>query len=454
MWNFFCHNNNTRIDLERNKDETDLGRNKKDIINDLEREIKTFMDKQTDNIKSIFNDDKFKVQKPIERSNVVNNNFHTNENDINVLQDYVIQWSIEGAHYANSTRCNLTLFNIGSFLGANGFLESISLFYICFMKIPINNKTEGEIKKDIEDCLRYIDSGERDQLNEKWNININDNQLKNLQFAKDYLINQFQDKITEDIFKRLNNNKFKKIWNWCKTKFCNLGIIICFFISKKLSLNDYIKAKNSINRNYLIEELFNKLNLETFKNNNIFIIAIDNDTDSWNNYGATFLGYPLKGLGEKHRARKLILNDVDGFMVGNGHNKTEFLYKFYCNRINEIKKFFEENNQRIDDINKGLNININIREIAQDLDNINQKYQYQGHLEEDLSTRANTTTETDPERLAEMERIQRDLRTSNSCRETETLKYKQIQTMGQNNIYPYNRNEFQEEKEEPQKEYA
>lgn len=140
-------------------------------------------------------------------------------------------------------------------------------------------------------------------------------------------------------------------------------------------------------------------------------------------------------------------------MVGNGHNKTEFLYKFYCNRINEIKKFLEENNQRIDDINNGLNININIREIAQDLDNINQKYQYQGHLE-DLSTRANTTTETDPERLAEMERIQRDLRTSNSCRETETLKYKQIQTMGQNNIYPYNRNEFQEEKEEPQKEYA
>ncbi len=80
----------------------------------------------------------------------------------NLSTTMTFQWSIHGSNYANTTKCNLTLFNIGNLLGAIGSLYSISLFYYYFMKIPIDNySTEESIKKDIEDCLTYIDNGNK-----------------------------------------------------------------------------------------------------------------------------------------------------------------------------------------------------------------------------------------------------------------------------------------------------
>ncbi len=191
--------------------------------------------------------------KNIEYSIVANNNFHTNEKEIKSLYDHVIQWSIHGFNYANSTKCNLTHFNIGNLVGANGFLYSISLFYYYFMKIPIDNySTEEIIKKDIEDCLTYIDNGNIAKLNEKWNVKINEKYLNNLRLSKDFLINQFQEKISDDIFEKLNNNIIKKIWVCCKTKICKFCTIIFFFITEKLSKKEYIKKKNIINKKYLI----------------------------------------------------------------------------------------------------------------------------------------------------------------------------------------------------------
>ena len=392
---FNCSNSSSNIDLKITKEK----------IDNLERAVEIFMKEQEKNIISIFNDPKFKVQKNIEYNIDPNNKFQRNENEITALHDYVIQWFIQGSNYANSTRCNLTLFNIGSLLGANGLLYSISLFYYYFMKIPIDNITEEVIKKDIEDCLKYIDNGDINQLNLKWNVHLNDNQLNNLRLAKDFLVNQFQEKINEDIFQKLNNNIIKRIWQCCKTKFVNFCSIIFFFLTEKLSENEYIKTKNRINKYYLIQKILTKIDIETFENNNIFIISTDNNVDSWVNYGATFQGYYLRGLGEMHRARKLILNQIDGFMAGNVNNPNRLLYNFYYSKINDIKLFFTRNNQKIDNIKKGLNITINIGEIAEELDYINQKYYNEGLIDEQRISNASTmesiNVEMDDERKCE-----------------------------------------------------
>ena len=66
----------------------------------------------------------------------------------NLSTTMTFQSSIHDSNYSNSTKCNLTFFNIGSLLRAIGFLYSISLFYYYFMKIPMdNNSIEESIKK-------------------------------------------------------------------------------------------------------------------------------------------------------------------------------------------------------------------------------------------------------------------------------------------------------------------
>jgi hypothetical protein len=67
--------------------------------------------------------------------------------------------SIQGKNKLNITNCDFTLFNIGGFLGSDGFLYSICLFYYYFMKIPSENREKNDVIKDIETCLEHIDNG-------------------------------------------------------------------------------------------------------------------------------------------------------------------------------------------------------------------------------------------------------------------------------------------------------
>lgn len=153
-----------------------------------------------------------------------------------------------------------------------------------------------------------------------------------------------------------------------------------------------------------------------------------------------------------HRARKLIVNETDGFMVGNnGNNPNKLLYDFYINKINDIKLFFTRNNQKIDNINKGLNIAINIDEIAEELDYINKKYYNEEQIDEqrisNAPTRESISIELDSERKYEMERLTKQLQNNNYYRETESLKVNQTQITERNNNFAYNRNEQEDEKE-------
>lgn len=71
------------------------------------------------------------------------------------------------------------------------------------MKIPIQNRDTNEIMRDIEIWLNHIDNSNIEELNSKWRVELNDDLLKNLKIAKDFLINLFQEKITENIFYKI-----------------------------------------------------------------------------------------------------------------------------------------------------------------------------------------------------------------------------------------------------------
>ena len=93
-------------------------------IKKLEQKIKAFCDQNKQKIKNMFNFEFFSEE------NIV---YNFDENDQikkidngEMLTDFVIQWSIPGK--MNSTKCRLTFFNLGSFLGANCFI-----FYLHFL---------------------------------------------------------------------------------------------------------------------------------------------------------------------------------------------------------------------------------------------------------------------------------------------------------------------------------
>ena len=173
-----------------------------DKIISLENKIKDFIENQKKNIKECFNDKEYSEQNIDYTIDTRNNSIQKNEK-LNCLKDFAIQWSIPGNYKVNSTKCHLTFFNIGALLGADGFLYSISFFYYYFMKIPIQNRDTNEIMRDIEIWLNHIDNSNIEELNSKWRVELNDDLLKNLKIVKYFLINLFQEKITENIFYKI-----------------------------------------------------------------------------------------------------------------------------------------------------------------------------------------------------------------------------------------------------------
>ena len=126
------------------------------------------------------------------------------------------------------------------------------------------------------------------------------------------------------------------------------------------------------------------------------IIATDNDIDSWKNYGSTFTSFYLKGANDiYHYAKKLSLNVMDGFITGNNANsQNKLLYDFYYNKIDDIKQFFIRNQAKIDKINKTIDVEICIKEIAEDIDYYNEKYNNENMIDREPISQITTTRQT------------------------------------------------------------
>ena len=201
----------------------------------------------------------------------------------------------------------------------------------------------------------------------------------------------FQEKVTDDLFEKLNNtllNKISKYFNIIKKGVSTFFPFIWYLLSGKLEPKrekeaDYLKRKNKINRNYLPALIVDKMNINFFANNNIFILATDDNSTPLVNYGIAFTGDYIIGLGEMHKARKLVEGLKDGFMTKNKENKK--VYDFYFKRINDIKLFFYKNQDKIDKINRGMDMDISIQEISKGLNYLNEKYLKEGVLENDRS---------------------------------------------------------------------
>ena len=103
------------------------------------------MNNQSKKIKTIFNENCKKQN--IEYNIGANSKIEINSNDLISLDEYAIQWFIQGSNNANSTKCQLTLFNIDGFLGAYGFLYTISLFYYYLLKYQQRIGQKKKLKK-------------------------------------------------------------------------------------------------------------------------------------------------------------------------------------------------------------------------------------------------------------------------------------------------------------------
>ena len=264
----------------------------------------------------------------------------------------------------NPTKCSLTFFNLGAFLGANGFLYSICLFYSCFFKIKINNESNEDIQKKINDCLKAIDKKDKNKLNNIWNSNLNDEDLKSLRMGKDFLINTVcisEEELIREL-KNSINNRFWSCWKGFKYNCKNIGywlyIVIATIFSRNKYKNDktsYLNFKKDLNRKLIFERIISNLyDALFFENNNLFIIAIDSNQLPEDNCFATFMGYYCPGLGNNHFARKLKYDIEDGFYSDIN------VYDYYWKIIYDIRNFFELKEEKINTINKNININIDL----------------------------------------------------------------------------------------------
>lgn len=338
-----------------------------DDIKELEQKIKTFCNENEQKIKNVFNS-QFHAEEKIEIHFGDNDQITKNDKG-EMLTDFVIQWSIPGN--MNSTNCRLTFFNLGSFLGANGFLFSICTFYSYFFNIENIDNSKIERKGIIQNCLNYIDNKDKEKLKAIWKVDdINDDVLKTLRIAKNFLINNIymsKEEIKEDINTLIEDN-FNGIWKKTKGFAKKLWMMFTHLFHKK-SYNqnekDYIDFKNNLNKKKIFEKIYLLFqNFENFKNNNIFILATDDNTIKEKNCYSTFMCHECKGLGKNRKARKLNSDDEDGF-IG---NEDILVYEYYWQIIYDLQKFLTRNKKRIDNINKGINIEFNISKIIEDID--------------------------------------------------------------------------------------
>ena len=330
----------------------------------LENNIKNFCDNNQHKIRSIF-DCGFNAEENIRFGFLDNGEIESDEKNspFALLKDYVISFKIPGK--MNPTKCSLTFFNLGAFLGANGFLYSICLFYSYFFKIKINNESNEDIQKKINDCLEAIDKKDKNILNNIWNSNLNDEDLKSLRVGKDFLINTVcisEEELKKELQNSINN-RFWSCWKGFKYNCKNLGywlyIVIATIFSRKKYKNDktsYLNFKKDLNRKLIFERIISNLyDALFFENNNLFIIAIDCNQLPEDNCFATFMGYYCPGLGKNHFARKLKYDIEDGF-----YEDSIKVYNYYWEIIYDIRKFFEQNEGKINTINKNININIDL----------------------------------------------------------------------------------------------
>lgn len=219
---------------------------------------------------------------------------------------------------------HLELYNIGGLLSKNGILYRIIMFYSFCCTINIEEgMDEKEKKLRINQCLKAID----------------DDDIK------------FLESVSE------------------------------LKISKQKEINKYIKEKNRINLDIILEKIrsiFMEEEAEVlnfFRNNNIYALAFDANKNCYKNAGAAFFAHNIKGMGKK--ARQLKKDSKPGFDTENNIDESH-IYECYEKNILEIMNFFKDTKDNFKRIlilpkHENLNENKDFKAITEKLVQANEK---------------------------------------------------------------------------------
>ena len=125
-------------------------------------------------------------------------------------------------------------------------------FYSCFFEIGINdeeiNENDEEIKRKITECLNAIDNNDINTLNDIWNTNLNEDDLKSLRKGKDFLTDTLKIPNNE-LKKELKDSIKSDFWgSWKEVKYTcfQFAYWIYITIATLFKRNTYKKVKKNI----------------------------------------------------------------------------------------------------------------------------------------------------------------------------------------------------------------
>lgn len=286
---------------------------------------------------------------------------------------------------------HLELYNIGGLLSKNGILYRIIIFYSFCSKVLQGeeiNSNEKQIR--ITECLKAIDNDNIKYLKTLSKIEIGKQFFNLIKSGFNKVKNWFPRKyepIRESLLKYSFNAILKTIiipFTGSVVIISGLALVIIGIIglikgkSIQNDINDYIKRKNLINLEIILEKIKtifmdeNKA-LDFFRNNNIYSLAYDSSITYYKNAGAAFFPYNIEGLGKK--ARKLIKDSEVGFDTDNDADENS-IYECYEKNILEIIRFFKDTRDNFNNIlqNEGnFNDNDDIKQIVNHLVEVNER---------------------------------------------------------------------------------
>ena len=232
--------------------------------------------------------------------------------------------------------------------------------YCCSINLGEESDDNAKIIR-INQCLKAIDNDNIKFLSAVSDLKMNKTLLNIIKNGYNLMKSWFKgasEPIAETIFGHVQNFLIKAVSTYLLSQITLvsrlvltvLGIIMfipnaIYGNSAQKEINEYIKKKNRINLDIILEIIRTifmdeeeKVVLDFFRNNNIYAVAYDSNKNYHKNEGAAFFGYNIEGMGKK--ARQLKKDSKTGFDPENIDENQ--IYDCYEKNIIQIMKFFKD----------------------------------------------------------------------------------------------------------------
>ena len=364
-----------------------------DQIKELEDYLKKYIEEHEEEIKNFFdgNNSTSKIYKY--KTKIQNSQMEFTE-EKHEPRDYSIKMIFD----VEELPLHLELYNIGGLLSKNGILYRIIMFYSFCCSINMEEgMDEKEKKLRINQCLKAIDDNDikfLESVSELKICKILFNLIKSgYNIIKSWFPGAYES-IVDTILGRIKSYLLKTL---SKFLFTNIGLVsgvvllifgiivsiptVFYAKSEQKEINKYIKEKNRINLDIILEKIRAIFMVEEaevldfFRNNNIYALAYDINKNYFKNAGAAFFAHNIKGMGKK--ARQLKKDSKTGFDTENYIDESQ-IYECYEKNILEIMNFFKDTKDNFKRIlilpkHENLNENKDFKAITEKLVQVNEK---------------------------------------------------------------------------------